>query len=240
MRGRAFTLVELLVVVAIIALLLGILLPSLNQARELVRSTICKSNLKQLMYANQMYATENRDYLPFPNSDTMERLGFWDGPGWLYQYPDRSEPEHVESGALWKSLNQRGVYRCPSDDQPREAGPVRNLTSFTMNAAVRGFADRLPSVKQVRFRSEAIIMWEADEQDRFKDDDQSATGSWNDGNNYPHQYQSLRHPDGGSVAAIDGHVGSLDAMEWLETMDRRPGPLWCNPYTKDGTPPSQD
>src|SRR2546430_10780000 len=63
-RKHAFTLVELLVVIGIIALLIAILLPVLGKAREASQKTACLSNLRQLGAVMQIYATENHDVIP--------------------------------------------------------------------------------------------------------------------------------------------------------------------------------
>ncbi|MHC4169121.1 MAG: type II secretion system protein, partial [Planctomycetota bacterium] len=60
---RGFTLIELLVVIAIIAILMGILMPSLQRVRKIAQSIACTSNLRSLMIAWRMYADSNDDKL---------------------------------------------------------------------------------------------------------------------------------------------------------------------------------
>jgi prepilin-type processing-associated H-X9-DG protein len=63
-RAFAFTLVELLVVIGIIAILISILLPTLNRARESARATKCLSNMRNLAQATLMFTQENRGLMP--------------------------------------------------------------------------------------------------------------------------------------------------------------------------------
>lgn len=73
-RRYAFTLVELLVVIGIIALLISILLPALSKARESGQSIKCLSNLRQLGTAFQMYINEKKGWIPYPVTTLGEQL----------------------------------------------------------------------------------------------------------------------------------------------------------------------
>lgn len=61
---RAFTLVELLVVMAVVAILAAVLLPALSRAKESGRRAACASNLRQIILAALMYADEHEDTFP--------------------------------------------------------------------------------------------------------------------------------------------------------------------------------
>ena len=66
---RAFTLVELLVVIGIIAILIAILLPTLNKARQAAAETKCISNIRQICLGFTMYCDANDGFLPGDGGD---------------------------------------------------------------------------------------------------------------------------------------------------------------------------
>jgi prepilin-type N-terminal cleavage/methylation domain-containing protein len=72
-RSAAFTLVELLVVLAIIGVLSALLLPALSKSRERMRRTTCRNDLRQFLLAAHLYAVEHADHLPSGASETAYR-----------------------------------------------------------------------------------------------------------------------------------------------------------------------
>ncbi len=107
---RAFTLVELLVVMAITALLLSIMLPSLAAARERARASLCASNVRQLLLANYMYGSDNNDRACPGAARFLENLHRWHGTR-----DTSSSAFDPARGPLVRYLGPEGaIRRCPT------------------------------------------------------------------------------------------------------------------------------
>jgi prepilin-type processing-associated H-X9-DG protein/prepilin-type N-terminal cleavage/methylation domain-containing protein len=72
-QKKAFTLVEILVVIGIITILIAILLPALAKARAASQSIVCMSNLRQLGLATEMYVNQNKGLMPYPTTTKGEQ-----------------------------------------------------------------------------------------------------------------------------------------------------------------------
>lgn len=107
-----FTLLELLVAVAIIALLVAVLLPGLAAARGQAKSTVCRSNIRQIMSANEYYAQENEGlYIPGA-ADFLSNLHRWHG-----SRDELNEAFDSSRGPLAIYLGPGGeIRRCPTFD----------------------------------------------------------------------------------------------------------------------------
>jgi prepilin-type N-terminal cleavage/methylation domain-containing protein/prepilin-type processing-associated H-X9-DG protein len=105
-KEKAFTLVEVLVVISVITILMSILLPSLGKVRSNAKRTYCMSNLKQIGIAFKTYLDDNQDIMPpaceFPSLVT--------DPNDLGYRPPITK-------FLLPILNDKEVFRCPADTQ---------------------------------------------------------------------------------------------------------------------------
>ena len=167
-KQSGFTLVELLVVIGIIALLVAILLPALNQARESARRVQCASNTRQLTMAWLMYASENKGRLCSSNSQKIPPLDPMNGfllagfkppykPGFWSWIGAGARERSIEGGMLWPYLKDVNVFRCPE----AVYDPNSNYQINGLLAGSVGIPQTFLSMSQIRRASNTLVFIES-------------------------------------------------------------------------------
>ena len=112
MSRKAFTLVEVLVVICITSLLAGVLLPVLARARQQSKSLICMSNMRQMYLAAQAYTINNDGYYPMAYIYKRDSSSYirceWD-----FSTVTEDGDKTVEPGLLWQGQMIEKVQQCP-------------------------------------------------------------------------------------------------------------------------------
>ena len=226
-RGRAFTLVEVLVVVGIIAVLAGILLPAVNAARRQADAVVCTANVRTIGQAALMYAQQTKRYVSFVSLPPPRKS------------IDRKELLHpfITQGRNNKDNEAGNVWQCPANDKVNKDDGLHLEASYGFNTNLNGV--RLERVKRP---TETVALCDAGLMDipSTNPDAPRATHCWPPGR--PSTTSSCRpnytrHPNETvSVGFVDGHAERMPVAPPFYPRPARAG----EPPTWPSSDPNQD
>jgi len=225
-RGQplhGFTLVELLVVIGVIALLIALLLPALNKAREAANRIACASNLRQLGIAARFYASDNKNYI-LPNYNG----GNSSGDRWFsllmhyLGFRDTATRTRIQlyNDAMGDGLPPK-VFACPSARFATRpflvATGAENPTHYAKNLHISGgtsLTDRnwiIMKSNRVRLSSEKFFL-----ADSLRAREMVNNLPWTVSSAHDARWDSNADKNRVNVAYFDGHVALIDKkqMNW--------------------------
>lgn len=205
---RAFTLVEILVVVAVMGVLAALLFAAFQRARESGRRAVCQSNLKQMAAAMQLYLQDNGGKFPVASTTTVTG-GVTSSIEW--------------DAALLPYLSSRKLFECPSVPTPR---PSDTPLDYQLGRDINEWIDANPSttlqghwVPQHETQFSQSAATELFEEQSVLDDGVPLTGRPIQ-TSCGTQFMVNLHFDGSNLAYLDGHVKWISADEAAKTTCR--------------------
>ena len=237
MKRRAFTLVELLIVIGIIAVLAGLFLTSGKRAREQANAAICANNLRQLALAFNSYTMDNDDRYPHYGGQTSNLAD------WVYWQNAPLLPFERSLILKYVKGNPEALLRCPSDDvsvRPNSY-PSAYRFSYTMNQRFTSFEPdpTRPRLSRSTVKNPSLKILLIEESQLSIDD--SGWDPTQAGNRTGEEYLSTRHfaklrnpePTGklpgrpdrterGVAAFADGHADVVSRADTWQPMHNDP------------------
>jgi prepilin-type N-terminal cleavage/methylation domain-containing protein/prepilin-type processing-associated H-X9-DG protein len=228
MKRRAFTLIELLAVIVIIAILAALLLPVLNKGKLSAQRADCMSNLRQLGIASQLYWDENSGNCfrwVYTYNSTNDGTLYWFG--WLHNddLPEGQRPFDLSQGVLFPYLSGSDVRLCPALYAMAAQFKLKGdnvIFSYGYNYYLSAPASAPPiTVNKIKRPTDTALFADAAQVNDFQDPatpDHPLLEEWyyldvdtnfTSSSYYPNGH--FRHSQRANVTFADGHVG-------LETM----------------------
>lgn len=224
-RRAGFTLIELMVVLAIILIVVGLLSTALNQTRQRTMRVTCLDNMRQLQVAWILYANDYNDHVVINKTATLS-----DGVGiaaagrnstnsWVAGNPKEDRTvDNITKGTLFGYTRQYEIYRCPMDSSTTRGG-IPRTRSYSIDACLGGDDEDIDP--RVKMRLSDIVSPGPEKVFVFIEEHENSvwgsgfmvlprekfppnTGGW-------HSTPSDRHLQGCNLTFVDGH---LEYWKW--------------------------